>query len=251
MARLPRHGAKMNKVKIGTTIEVDTKAALDGLMQASPDSLRTPGEAIDYIFNIATGLQPRVAKTVDTACMEQIRVIEKEMKLLPQDGSREMMWSDLEATRSQLKRFHEHFSSYYEQDGAPHELRRIELSDDAYALIPSDWIILGTVDDAAKCKNVGVIELGEEFGCSAPHFVFFHNGSYHKDKIIAQAARAWVSGCKPYDSLVAMDHERTPDDSEGITASGTYYFSELRNASFYETRGIGAPYGAAIYFESL
>ena len=39
MARLPQHGAKMNKVKIGTTIEVDTKAALDGLMQATPDSL--------------------------------------------------------------------------------------------------------------------------------------------------------------------------------------------------------------------
>lgn len=51
----------MNKVKIGTTIEVDTKAALDGLMQATPDSLRTPGEAIDYIANIAMGLQPRVA----------------------------------------------------------------------------------------------------------------------------------------------------------------------------------------------
>lgn len=251
MARLPRHGAKMNKVKIGTTIEVDTKAALDGLMQAAPDSLRTPGEAIDYIANIAMGLQPRVAKTVDTACMEQIRIIEKEMKLLPQDGSREMMWSDLEASRSQLKRLHEHFSSYYEQDGAPHELRRIELSDDAYALIPSDWIVLGTVDDAAECNKVGVVELDEEFGRSAPHFVFFHNGSYYKDKIIAQAARAWVSGCKPSDNPVAMDHERTPDDPEGITASGTYYFSELRNASFYETRGIGAPYGAAIYYESL
>lgn len=104
MARLPRHGSKMNKVKIGTTIEVDTKAALDGLMQAAPDSLRTPGEAIDYIANIAMGLQPRVAKTVDTACMEQIRIIEKEMNLLPQVGSREMMWSDLEASRSQLKR---------------------------------------------------------------------------------------------------------------------------------------------------
>ncbi len=143
------------------------------------------------------------------------------------------------------------FLFLFEQDGAPHELRRIELSDGAYALIPSDWIILGTVDDAAECKKVGVVELDEEFGYSAPHFVFFHNGSYHKDKIIAQVTRAWASGCKPYDSLVAMDHERTPDDSEGITASGTYYFSELRNASFYETRGIGAPYGAAIYFESL
>lgn len=210
MARLPRHGAKMNKVKIGTTIEVDTKAALDGLMQATPDSLRTPGEAIDYIANIAMGLQPRVAKTVDVACTEQIRVIEKEMKLLPQDGSREMMWSDLEATRSQLKRLHEHFSSYYEQDSVPDELRRIELSGGAYALIPSNWIVLGTDDDAAKCKNVGVIELGEEFG----------------------------SGCAPV-------------DSDGIKTSGTYYFSDLRNASFYETRGIGAPYGAAIYFESL
>ena len=251
MARLPRHGAKMNKVKIGTTIEVDTKAALDGLMQASPDSLRTPGEAIDYIANIAMGLQPRVAKTVDTACMEQIRVIEKEMKLLPQDGSREMMWSDLEATRNQLKRLHEHFSSYYEQDGAPHELRRIELSDGAYALIPSDWIVLGTVDDAAECKKVGVVELDEGFGRSAPHFVFFHNGSYHKDEIIAQAGHAWVSGCKPYDNLVAMDRDCTPGDSEGSTASGTYYFSELRSASFYETRGIDAPYGAAIYLETL
>lgn len=166
MARLPRHGAKMNKVKIGTTIEVDTKAALDGLMQAAPDSLRTPGEAIDYIANIAMGLQPRVAKTVDTACMEQIRIIEKEMKLLPQDGSREMMWSDLEASRSQLKRLHEHFSSYYEQDGAPHELRRIELSDDAYALIPSDWIVLGTVDDAAECNKVGVVELARNLGAA-------------------------------------------------------------------------------------
>lgn len=251
MARLPLHGAKMNKVKIGTTIEVDTKAALDGLMQATPDSLRTPGEAIDYIANIAMGLQPRVAKTVDVACTEQIRVIEKEMKLLPQDGSREMMWSDLEATRSQLKRLHEHFSSYYEQDGVPDELRRIELSGGAYALIPSNWIVLGTDDDAAKCKNVGVIELGEEFGGAAPHFAFFHNGSYCKDEIIAEAGRAWSSGCNPRDNHAVMGSGCAPVDSDGIKTSGTYYFSDLRNASFYETRGIGAPYGAAIYFESL
>lgn len=251
MARLPRQGAKMNKVKIGTTIEVDTKAALDELMQASPDSLRTPGEAIDYIFNIATGLQPRVAKTLDTVCMEHIREIEKKMKLLPQDGSKEMMWSDLEAERSQLKCLHVHFSSYYEQDGAPDELRRIELNGGAYALISSNWIVLGTNDDAAKSKNVGVIELGEEFGGNAPHFAFFHNGSYCKDEIIAQAGRAWSSGCNPRDNHAVMESGCTPVDSGGIKTSGTYYFSDLRNASFYETRGIGAPYGAAIYFESL
>lgn len=239
----------MNKVKLGTTIEVETKATLDGLMQASPDSLRTPGEAIDHIFNIATGLQPRVAKTVDTACLEQIKVIEREMRLLPQDGSRELMWSDLEVERNQLKCLHEHFSSYYEQDSGPDELRRIELSGGAYALIPSNWIVLGTDDDAAKCKNIGVIELGEEFGGIAPHFAFFHNGTYCKDEIIAQAGRALSSECNPCDNRAVMKSECAPVNSGGMKTSGTYYFSDLRSASFYKARGIDAPYDAAIYYE--
>ena len=127
MGRLPLSGSKMRKIKFGTTVQATTPEKIEELRLKNPESVRSTGEAIDYLCNLLTGLQPRVARALDEACLREARQITNEMKALPVDGSEEMSFSQLELYREQFQRLHDHFSLYCEKEERPQGMRRVDL----------------------------------------------------------------------------------------------------------------------------
>ena len=135
MGRLPLSGSKMRKIKFGTTVQATTPEKIEELRLKNPESVRSTGEAIDYLCNLLTGLQPRVARALDEACLREARQITNEMKALPVDGSEEMSFSQLELYREQFQRLHDHFSLYCEKEERPQGMRRVDLLGGDYAVL--------------------------------------------------------------------------------------------------------------------
>ena len=144
MARLPLQGSKMNKIKFGTTVEVATPDRIKELRSKNPESIRSTGEAIDYLSVLFTGLTPRVAEAMGKACQKELQLTAQEMRHLSYDGSEELSIAELERDYNQLLRLHEHFSLYYMDvaENKPRDMRRIELADNDFAVVPSSWILI-------------------------------------------------------------------------------------------------------------
>lgn len=150
MARLPLQGSKMHKIKFGTTVEVATPDRIKELRSKNPESIRSTGEAIDYLSVMLTCLTPRVAEAMDKACKNELQLTAQEMRYLSYDGSEELSVAELERDYNQLLRLHEHFSLYYMAEIKPRDMRRIDLADNDFAVVPS----LGYCLVTAKAQNL-------------------------------------------------------------------------------------------------
>lgn len=95
MARLPLQGSEMNKIKFGTTVEVATPDRIEELRSKKPESIRSTGEAIDYLSVMLTCLTPRVAEAMDKACKIELQLTAQEMRHLSFDGSEELCVAEL------------------------------------------------------------------------------------------------------------------------------------------------------------
>ena len=58
MGRLPLSGSKMKKIKYGTTVLETTPKKIDELRRKNPESIRSTGEAIDYLCNCLQAYAP-------------------------------------------------------------------------------------------------------------------------------------------------------------------------------------------------
>lgn len=169
----------MNKIKIGTTVEVATPDRIKELRSKNPESIRSTGEAIDYLSVLLTGLTPRVAEAMDKACQKELQLTAQEMIRLSSDGSEEFSVAELDRDNDQLLRLHEHFSLYYMDvaENKPRDMRRIDLADSDFAIVPSSWILLGDGDGSESFSQVSVVEICGGAKLGAPHFAFLHTAS--------------------------------------------------------------------------
>lgn len=253
MGRLPLSGSKMRKIKFGTTVQATTPEKIEELRLKNPESVRSTGEAIDYLCNLLTGLQPRVARALDEACLREARQITNEMKALPVDGSEEMSFSQLELYREQFQRLHDHFSLYCEKEERPQGMRRVDLLGGDYAVLPSSWTLLETEECANSCSQVGIIEIRGGAKYDAPHFAFFHNGEYSQKDKLQRATKLW-----PRMTDVMRDEVKLVTDDEGhylnmdehLAAPIICYFN-LLDASYYQSMELEPPYGAMIYRNNI
>ncbi len=253
MGRLPLSGNKMKKIKYGTTVQETTPAKIDELRRKNPQSIRSTGEAIDYLCNLLTGLTPRFAKALKDTCEKEIRLITNEMRALPIDGSEELTFSTKELEREQFQRLYDHLSLYYEETIEPQGMRRIDLLGGDYAVFPSSWTLLEPNNCAESCSQVGIIEIrgGAKYG--APHFVFFHNGEYNQKDKLQCAVKLW-----PRMTDVMRDEVKLVTDDEGhylnmdehLAAPIICYFN-LLDASYYQSMELEPPYGAMIYRNNI
>ena len=99
----------MNKIKFGTTVEVATPDRIEELRSKKPESIRSTGEAIDYLSVMLTCLTPRVAEAMDKACKKELQLTAQEMRHLSFDGSEELCVAELKRSQDQFQRLHEHF----------------------------------------------------------------------------------------------------------------------------------------------
>lgn len=249
MGRLPLSGSKMKKIKFGTTVHELTPVKIDELRRKNPEVVRSTGEAIDYLCRLFTGLTPRVARVLDEACTGEIQRINNEIRDLPLDGSEEMTLSDRKLQREQLQRLHDHFSLYRGKEDEPQGMRRIDLLNGDYAVLPSSWILIEPEECAVSCSQVGIIEIRGGAKYDAPHFVFFHNGDYNQKDKLQRAAKLW-----PRMTDVMRDEVKLITDDEGhylnmdehLAAPIICYFN-LLDASYYQSMELEPPYGAMIY----
>lgn len=249
MGRLPLSGNKMKKIKYGTTVQETTPAKIDELRRKNPQSIRSTGEAIDYLCNLLTGLTPRFAKALKDTCAKEIHLITNEMRALPIDGSEELTFSAKELEREQFQRLYDHLSLYYEETIEPQGMRRIDLLGGDYAVFPSSWTLLEPNNCAESCSQVGIIEIRGGAKYDAPHFVFFHNGEYNQKDKLQRATKLW-----PRMTDVIRDEVKLVTDVEGkylnmdehLAAPIICYFN-LLEASYYQSMELEPPYGAMIY----
>lgn len=247
MARLPLQGSKMNKIKFGTTVDVATPNRIGELRSKNPEEIRSTGEAIDYLSVLLAGLTPRVAKVMDEACNKELGLVAREIKCLSPDGSEEFFSAEIECSREQLLRFHKHFSLYYKTEGAPRNMRRIELAGNDFAVIPSSWTLIGAGEDTKTFSRVSVVEISGGAKYDAPHFVFLHNDGYVESDVLDLAIQQWPPLFDlAHDPNVGRWNSKS-DKSYVYNGSPAICFYELQDASYYEARGLDAPYGAAVY----
>lgn len=237
----------MNKIKFGTTIEVATPDRIKELRSKNPESIRSTGEAIDYLSAMFTGLTPRVAEAMDKACQKEIQLAAQELIHLSSDGSEELSVAELERDYDQLLRLHEHFSLYYMLEIKPRDMRRIELADNDFAVVPSSWILLGDGESSEAFSQVSVVEISGGAKHGAPHFAFPHNGEYNEEDVLGLAIQKWPP-------LFDLAHDPCVGRWNSKSAQSCVYngvpvicFYELQDASFYEGRGLDAPCGAAVH----
>lgn len=237
----------MNKIKFGTTVEVATLDRIKELRSKNPESIRSTGEAIDYLTVMFTGLTPRVAEAMDKACQKEIQLAAQELIHLSSDGSEELSVAELERDYDQLLRLHEHFSLYYMLENKPRDMRRIELADNDFAVVPSSWILLGDGESSEAFSQVSVVEISGGAKHGAPHFAFLHNGEYNEEDVLDLAIQKWPP-------LFDLAHDPCVGRLNSKSAQSCVYngvpvicFYELQDASFYEERGLDAPCGAAVH----
>ena len=250
MGRLPLSGSKMRKIKFGTTVQATTPEKIEELRLKNPESVRSTGEAIDYLCNLLTGLQPRVARALDEACLREARQITNEMKALPVDGSEEMSFSQLELYREQFQRLHDHFSLYCEKEERPQGMRRVDLPRRRLRCPPPPLGLYWKQRNARSlAAQVGIIEIRGGAKYDAPHFAFFHNGEYSQKDKLQRATKLW-----PRMTDVMRDEVKLVTDDEGhylnmdehLAAPIICYFN-LLDASYYQSMELEPPYGAMIY----
>lgn len=239
----------MNKIKFGTTVEVATPDRIKELRSKNPESIRSTGEAIDYLSAMFTGLTPRVAEAMDKACQKEIQLAAQELIHLSSDGSEELSVAELERDYDQFLCLHEHFSLYYMdvEENKTHEMRRIDLADNDFAVVPSSWILLGDGESSESFSQVSVVEISGGAKHGAPHFAFLHNGEYNEEDVLDLAIQKWP----PLFNLV---NDPCVGRWNNKSAKSCVYngvpvicFYELQDASFYEGRGLDAPCGAAVH----
>lgn len=247
MARLPLQGSEMNKIKFGTTVEVATPDRIEELRSKKPESIRSTGEAIDYLSVMLTCLTPRVAEAMDKACKIELQLTAQEMRHLSFDGSEELCVAELKRSQDQFQRLHEHFSLYYMAEIKPRDMRRIDLADNDFAVVPSSWILLGDGESSESFSQVSVIEICGGAKHGAPHFAFLHNGEYNEEDVLDLAIQKWPP-------LFDLTHDPCVGRWNSKSTKSCVYngvpvicFYELQDASFYEGQGLDAPCGAAVH----
>ena len=249
MPRLPISGSKMKKVKLGTTVQERTINEIEWLRNSRSDSIRTPGEAIDYIFGLVTGLDAEVARALDRVCIQRISSIADEINRLRPDGSEEMNIGSKRLQQEQFCALHDHLSTLYKDEEVSDGMKRVNLLGGDYVIFPSDWILLEPAASAQDCSQVGVIEIRGGAKYEAPHFIFFHNGEYSEKDKLEKATELWPrmkEVRRDEVKLVADDQGHYLNMDEHLAAPIICYFNVL-DAAYYQSVNMEAPYGAVIY----
>ena len=66
----------------------------------------------------------------------------------------------------------------------PRDMRRIDLADNDFAVVPSSWILLGDGESSESFSQVSVVEISGGAKHGAPHFAFLHNGEYNEEDVL-------------------------------------------------------------------
>lgn len=172
MPQPDRTTTKPKKEKIGTTVLESTLEGLETLRAKKPASIRSVGEAIDFLCDMLLDMEPTVAKELLAFFTSRIDACETQLKSLRYPDAMGYAGSELRQELAFYSKFADHLRTYCDLDGLDNAMmRRVDLQDGDYLICPKSWPILNE-SEAPRCRGVSVIEVVRAGDMCAPRFVY-------------------------------------------------------------------------------
>lgn len=184
------------RVKFGTTVSGRTDSAIASFRSAWPGLYKTPGSVVDELAGAFLNVPGNVARTIVATCDRELDACGKRIEALTKAGAGELQLSETRATQAGYRRMRTHFARFL-PDGAAASgdapMRRIDLSDGSFAIVPEDWVVLNA-EGAGSGSHALCVETVTRDGKTAPHFVYLSEiGIKDFDRRVAvhAAERVW------------------------------------------------------------
>lgn len=238
-------------VKLGTTVLVETYENMDLFRKQYPE-FKTPGRIVDLMAGLCLRINPGAAATIRDCCIDNERGITLKLR---EPVVSEFEARDLRAKRDYFHKLADHMSRFagdgQADDQADQErvaMKRVDLQDGSYLVIPNDWIVANE-RDASSCDYAFVVEVRYSKIPDLPHVVILsptERCSY--DDSIATAAKISPKIRKALGQKVEPQYDEGGHmlNREAVDSGPFIGVFPILDSTSYEW-GDEAPYGAMVY----
>lgn len=189
-------GRMGEKVKLGTTILVQSDDAIDKFKSRYPREYKTPGEVIDLMVDFCLNVNPSAAAELSDFCKQRAEAAGRELDKLEKGSAESLHSAEIRGKRDYFEALASHmerFALSAQGDDAGPAMRRVEMCGGAYAILPDadDWVFVNQAA-ASRCDNVFVLEVRNGRAFEVPHFVYFKNGeTCSNDEMVEAVEPIW------------------------------------------------------------
>lgn len=241
------------KGKLGTTVLESTLEKLKRFQGKRPESIRSTGEAIDYVCDMTLDMDPKAAKELLAFCAGRVNAYGLKLgnfNVSEVDGYAFAETNRILATYAKLVDF---LQDYCESGESGYMgMMRIDLKGGDYFVCPDSWPILNECD-APYSSHVVVIEIAGGGDYGAPHFVYLKGDDGRitdgeKREALDLAKSMWPGMIRVLEDEVPLvcDSAGKPlNEDEHLKAPIVCYF-RMPEASECR-REEDAPYGAMVF----
>lgn len=247
------NGRAAEKVKLGTTILVQSDDAITKFKSRYPREFKTPGEVIDLMVDFCLNVSPSVATELSDFCKQRAEAAGHELDELEEGGAASLHGAEIRGKRDYFEALASHmerFAPSAQGDDVRPAMRRVEMRGGAYVVLPDigDWVLVNEAE-ASRCDNVFVLEVRNNHKFNVPHFVYFKNGEICSNDEIAEAiVPVWpkIQEIQSLQVVPAYDKDGKLLNMEEWNDAPTIGVFRILDSTDYG-RFIKAPCGAMVY----
>lgn len=255
MARFGLKGYGLPKVKLGTTILEKTDGLIVRFREMSNGEFKTPGEAIDYLTGVSLDISEQAAAELARFCESKREESELALADCERGGAEEMQLDSAKRTVDSYSRLEDHFRRFISEDELSeydNPMRRVDLADGSYVVLPDEdgWVSINE-DDARYSAYVYVVEIKNGAKYSAPHFVFYSSDakkSLSRDAVLHEVGRIWPDIKRVQEDWVKpiYDNEGRMINYKEVDKAPCIGVFEVRDSTSFGPTD-KAPYGAMVF----
>ena len=236
------------KVKFGTTILEETSENIDLFRKQFPKEYKTPGQVVDMMAGLCLRINSEAAKELHDFCLDRAVRIERQ---LLEPGVGEWEADGLRDERDYLRNLANHMARFYESkegDDKRIAMKRVDLQDGSYVIIPKDWIVANE-GDASSSSYAFVVEIAHSKVPDLPHVVILSPKAHCSN---ADAVSLAVEASPAIRRVLEREVEPQCDEDGNVLNEDAVRDNPIpgvfpiRDATSYKW-GDKAPYGAMVY----
>ena len=221
------------KVKFGTTVLEETDVNIDLFKKQYPKGYKSSGQVVDMMAGLCLRINPKAAKEIHDFCLRRALEIERRLWRQHKSDVSELKADNLRDECDYLRKLADHMSRFYEDGDKRSAMKRLDLRDGSYLVIPEDWIVANE-EDASTSSFAFVVEIAHSEIRGLPH-------------IIILSPKESYSGCLDLGPALSFAAKASPVIRDALEKNADIVgVFPIRDASSYG-RGNKAPYGAMIY----
>lgn len=241
------------KVKLGTTILVQSSKAIDDFKSRYSRDFKSPGEVVDMMADFCLNVNSSVAEELSGFCKERAEAAERELSELRGGAMTSLHSAEIKGRRDYFEALADHMGRFVlpatgEDDVSV--MRRLDMFGEAYVVFPDaeDWIVVNE-ENAPQCGNVFVLEVRNSSKYNVPHFIYFSNAdSCAIDEMADAVEPVWPKIREIQNMKVepALDKNGKLLNQEEWAASPVMGVFKILDSTAYG-RFHEAPYGMMVY----